>query len=654
MRDRVAGCLRRAAIGETRCVRDFAVCRPCDIRHARSRRLRPSGLHAGRLAFARRAGRLHDGAVRIHELHVVHRPGAAARLARHADRTSRIVGRHVGLHDRCAGARYAPALLREVGGGLVAICGRHGRITGRDVRVLRDRRRRTVAGIAQPAGEALAHRRDAGRARRDMRVAPLLRIDVLREVRDRLAVHERGGRYGRDRVRRAEVHVRLVDVGDIGDVRHVHGLVHVDVVHHDVAVDALVVVRTPAAPARMPRLARAEREPCAAGRGDAADRQRHIPVGTAATAAAHEGDERRRIDGRLADDHRAGHPGPAVVHVRPAAVVIRREAPRRVVDPGPAPRRLPDPVAVVIRRPVGRRVVRHPDRAVVRRFAPRAVRIEILVAGDVAGHVAGRHRARFGRVAAGRPLVERIGARCGRLLRDLQVGAGEHDLLPGRQRVLPVAAVGRRAAAAHRHRRARAVRRHIDAIVAGARDAEREVRRVDFIRSAGRQIAHVRRHGAEAHFQLRRRVVEIQHRQARRLAEPHRGRADVQFRARAGIVPELVAGRQRPVHRRIRPRIGAGRFGRHGARQVIEPRDAAGRIAARLPCRGHIRRRIGRLREGGRQRRKRDERKQRVAGGALEREQGGHGERHCCDRGASIRAVEFTISAWPVSRHGVL
>ncbi|VWC08376.1 hypothetical protein BLA24064_05167 [Burkholderia latens] len=672
MRRRIAGRARRGAVANMRRrrIEGFAVhrpravrcgrhrrIRPCAVRNGRHRRPRPCGLglRSNGLALARRVRRLHDGPVRIHELHVAHRPRPGVRAARHADRVRPVVGRHVGPDDRRACARHVLALSCEMRGRLVAIRGRHGRIARRDERVLADRRRRTIAGRAQRAGKALAHRRNAGRARHHVRVAPLPGIDVLREARDRLAVHERGRRHGRDRVRRAEVHVRLVDVRDVGDVRHVHGLVHRDVVDHDVPVHAVVVMRTPAAPAGMPRFARAECEPCATGRGDAAHRQRDAPVGTA--AAAHERDERRRVDGRLADDHRAGHPRPAVVDIRPAAVVVRREAPWRVVDPGPAPRRLPDPVAVVIRRPVGRRVVRNPHRAVIRRFAPRAVRVEILVAGDVARHVAGRHRALLGCIAACSPLVERIGGGRGRLLRDLQVGAGEDDLLPRRQRILPVAAVDGRAAAAHGDGRARAVRRDVDAIVAWAGDAEREIRRVDFVRSAGRQRAHVRRYGAEADLQLRRRVVEVQHRQARRFAEPHRGRADVQLRARAGIVPQLVARGQRPVHGRVRPGIGAGRLRRHGARHVVQPRDAARRVAARLPGRRRIRRRLRRLRECGGQDGQRGEREQRAPRGSREGEQGSHDERlrrYCRYCGALIRAVQFTISARPVSVLGVL
>ena len=630
------GRVRRQAVHQSRRVRCLAAARPAIRGRARA------GVSRTRLAFARR---LHDRAVRIHELHVVHRPAAGVRIAGHPHRVRRVVGRHGRLDDRCAGAGHAGALLDQVRGRLVAIRGRHGRVARRDDRALSERGRRMVGGVAQPAGEALAHRRDARRARRDVRIAPLLRIDVLREVRDRLAVHEGGRRYGRDRVRRAEIDVRVVDVGD---VRHVHGLVHVDVVHHDVLVHAVVVARAPAAPARMPALARAEREPRAARRGGPADREADAPVEPAAASSADERDQRRRIDGRLADHDRARHPRPAVVDIRPAAVVIRREAPRRIIDPGPAPRRLPDPVPVVIGRPVGRRVVRHPYGAVARVVAPRAVRVEVLVAGDVARHVTGRHRAVLGRVAIRGPLVERVVGGRARLLRDLQAGAGEDHLLPGRQRVLAAVAIDGRAAAPHGDRRARAVRRDVDAVVAGARDAEREVRRIDFVRRAGRQRAHVRRHGAEADLQLRRRVVEVHHRQARRFAEPYGARADVQLGACTRVVPELVAGRERPVHGGIRPRIGAGRLGRHRARQVIEPRDAARRVAARLPGGRGIRRRGSRLRERGRQRGECREREQREAGGAREREVEGHDERCRCP-GASIRADEFTISARAVS-----
>ncbi len=258
--------------------------------------------------------------------------------------------------------------------------------------------------------------------------------------------------------------------------------------------------------------------------------------------------------------------------------MIRREAPRRIVDPCPAPRRLPDPVAVAIRRPVGRHRVRRPHVAVLRVVAPCAVRIEVLIAGHVARHVARGDRAVFGGVAACGPLVEGVGAGCA-VVRDLlQVRAGEGDLLAGRDRHLATVAIDGRAAVAHRHRRAAAIRRDVDAIVARRGDAKREIRRVDFIRRAGRQRAHARRQRALRDFQLRVAVVEIEHVEARRFAQTHRGRADVHLRARAPVVPELVAGRERTVDLRVRPVAGAGRFGRHRALHVVEPRDASRRI----------------------------------------------------------------------------
>src|SRR5919205_4551347 len=75
----------------------------------------------------------------------------------------------------------------------------------------------------------------------------------------------------------------------------------------------------------------------------------------------------------------ARRPSPVVVHVDPAAVVIRSPAPIFVRDPGPAVRVAPDPTAVAVRRPVvvvvddGR--VRAPDVAVVARVLPVAVEV---------------------------------------------------------------------------------------------------------------------------------------------------------------------------------------------------------------------------------------------------------------------------------------
>jgi len=80
-------------------------------------------------------------------------------------------------------------------------------------------------------------------------------------------------------------------------------------------------------------------------------------------------------------------PRPIAVVLNPAAVVIRRPAPRLVTNPRPAVRRTPTPLAVAIRRPVAvyaqRARMRPPDRAIVVCIDPIAVVGKIFGAEDV-------------------------------------------------------------------------------------------------------------------------------------------------------------------------------------------------------------------------------------------------------------------------------
>src|SRR5881296_2905830 len=64
---------------------------------------------------------------------------------------------------------------------------------------------------------------------------------------------------------------------------------------------------------------------------------------------AEEDDERRRIHGP--DDDGTGRPSPVASDEDPAAVVVRRPAPRRRVEPGPAEARIPDPPPRAVRHP---------------------------------------------------------------------------------------------------------------------------------------------------------------------------------------------------------------------------------------------------------------------------------------------------------------
>src|SRR5205814_8859665 len=102
-------------------------------------------------------------------------------------------------------------------------------------------------------------------------------------------------------------------------------------------------------------LARPERKP--RDRTDVADADRDLEI-----APADERDQRGCVDRPRGD--RPRHPAPGAAEASPATVVRWWEAPRRVVDPGPAPRLDPGPVPIAVRRPVGRHARGHPDVAV--------------------------------------------------------------------------------------------------------------------------------------------------------------------------------------------------------------------------------------------------------------------------------------------------
>src|SRR5262249_24854244 len=128
-------------------------------------------------------------------------------------------------------------------------------------------------------------------------------------------------------------------------------------------------------------IARTQREP--------ADRSADRNV-DAETAAADEGDERRCVHRPYVK--RPRHPAPARADAGPAAVVERRKAPWRVIDPGPTPRFDAVPAAVVIWRPVRGDVRRIPHVTIFRRVFPTAVVVEIFVADDVFRDISARRR----------------------------------------------------------------------------------------------------------------------------------------------------------------------------------------------------------------------------------------------------------------------
>src|SRR5262245_38550306 len=78
------------------------------------------------------------------------------------------------------------------------------------------------------------------------------------------------------------------------------------------------------------------------------------------------------------DDINDRRPTPALAHVSPPTVVIRRPAPRLIRNPRPTVRRKPSPITVAIRRPVCGHSARTPHPAVIGRIDPFAVIVQVV------------------------------------------------------------------------------------------------------------------------------------------------------------------------------------------------------------------------------------------------------------------------------------
>ena len=107
-------------------------------------------------------------------------------------------------------------------------------------------------------------------------------------------------------------------------------------------------------------------------------------------ARAKKPDDGRRVDRPVRRVGHMRHPGPAAPDLGPAAIMGWREAPGRVVDPGPAPGRDPGPVAGAIGHPF-RPDPRIPDRAVIPAHRPIAMVRQFGATGHLRHHGRQRH-----------------------------------------------------------------------------------------------------------------------------------------------------------------------------------------------------------------------------------------------------------------------
>ena len=285
-------------------------------------------------------------------------------LRRRGGRAARLQSLHFGLGQRLAGGRRQRGFARDKGDRRWRRCGaRDDRATG-EVRL-------RPGGRCSGSDHAALDRRH-GDDLRHRRAEYLFGVQPHGGARDRLRLDE-----GRRRHRDHRTGHLLVDICDIA--RTVVDVGDVDVVDHRVAaVDTGEIV--PAHHIRRPiDFARPERKPAYSADVAAGNRKPEV-------TAADEGDQRGRVDGLLA--HRSRDPAPCTAEIRPASIVRYGESPRRVIDPGPAPRLDPRPVPVAVRCPARRHARRHPHGAIAGDGAPRTVGVEVLITDHVGRNIA--------------------------------------------------------------------------------------------------------------------------------------------------------------------------------------------------------------------------------------------------------------------------
>src|SRR6267143_1403689 len=115
----------------------------------------------------------------------------------------------------------------------------------------------------------------------------------------------------------------------------------------------------------------------------------------------------------------------------------------------------------------------------------------------------------------------------------------------------------------------------VDFVIAGTKDGESEVGRIDFESFVLFEAAHAHVKGAFGEADLGHVVVQIQKGKTSVAGKTDGGGAEVQLGTGAVVGPKLVAGGNRAVDDRRDPIVGASRIEGNGAVSIAEARDAA-------------------------------------------------------------------------------
>ena len=254
-----------------------------------------------------------------------------------------------------------------------------------------------------------------------------------------------------------------------------------------------------------------------------------------------------------------------------------REAPGGIVDPTPAPRLDPGPMAVAVWRP-SRIHGGIPDWAIAGRVAPRAVAIQFLVADYAGRQIVGGLAAGLVGVAIFGPRLKPIGLRRILYVVSELIGTRELRAIAGVQGKVLAAAIDIRLAAADHRPGSRGIRVGIEAILATARDGDGGVGRVHFEAVAVGQMARAQDQLALGEADLHEVVVQIEKAHAGLGTEAQHRIIQMQLGARVGIGPQVVTRGEGPVHDGGRPIVGAGGLDGNIARNKVQVRDARRRV----------------------------------------------------------------------------
>jgi hypothetical protein len=247
--------------------------------------------------------------------------------------------------------------------------------------------RRRRHGGALPANDCCpagphVHRTNSGHSAEfagrnaDVVTRHLLRIDQRTS-------RNRGESVGRVHVRVTDIVVRAISAATrAATVAYVSIVVHIRYMHVGDArvrdVHAIEVAAAHVIPGNV-RFTKSERAPAVAKPTAKADA--YTEPATAEPRHQRGCIVRTRIN-------RSWRPSPGSAPIDPASIVERSIAPRLIFNPGPSPGRNPNPVPVAIRRPAHADPARHPDCAIIRRFAPGSIFVQVFRSRDVGRNVA--------------------------------------------------------------------------------------------------------------------------------------------------------------------------------------------------------------------------------------------------------------------------